>query len=150
MYILSVIKNTLIAKMLRKIVGSSITVLVILVLVLIGPINFKDPAKTLTQTNAWGYGTGHYGGGGGGGIVSGWPSSGGAPAGAVATPTTEGAPANATTIEAGTPPANQATPSGLGGITGAVVGPPGQGINIFSTIGNFFHSVWSWISGLFS
>ncbi|MCX6706976.1 MAG: hypothetical protein NT001_02440 [Candidatus Woesearchaeota archaeon] len=47
--------------MLKKILGTGITFAVILALLIIGPVNFKDPLASLESTNAYGYG----GGGGG-------------------------------------------------------------------------------------
>ncbi len=141
--------------MFKKIVGSSVTVLVILTLFLLGPINLKDPAKTLTQTNAYGYGTSHHSGGGSsfyvpfGGSASIPPAS--APREEVGTVGTAGTEVPATAPTVTNPPAEVNTPpenNGMNGITGAVTGP-GNGSNPFSGIGRFFGSIWSWFAGLF-
>ena len=53
--------------MMKRIIGTSITVLTIMLLLMLGPIDFANPSKILTQTNAYGYGSSGGGGSGGGG-----------------------------------------------------------------------------------
>ncbi len=59
--------------MLRKTVGSAITILIILFLLMLGPVNLKEPSKMLHQTNAYGYGGG---GGHSSPVMVGWRPSG--------------------------------------------------------------------------
>lgn len=135
--------------MLKKILGTGITLFVILALLIIGPVNFKDPLASLQATNAYGYGYGggavivddsstgggHHGGGGGGILYA--PSN--VPQTVVSTHLTEPTnPAAPTTPEAPAAPEAAAgnTPTGAEGITGAAItNTEGGNTDVFKALG---------------
>jgi hypothetical protein len=152
--------------MLKKVLGTGLTGLIVLILFLLGPISFAHPENILTQTNVYalisgygyncahtyGYGYScHSGGGGGGGnyyyYISNisFPIQPTFPYPVLGEGNGDGGTTNTTNATV-VPPV--IIVNATGNATGGDGGDGGAGFG--ASLLNFFRSIWLWFIGLFS
>ena len=142
----------------KKLVGTSFSVLVVLSLFLVGPINFSNPLSTLSQTNVYGYGTSHHHSSGGGGSGGGSPyvpffgrneTTSSVINYSSVVNVTNATVVNSTPLVIQTPP----TPMPIPVPVPPVIAPPVVNdtvkVGFLSSIGGFFKSSWAWFVHLF-